>query len=36
LPMLVRLQLEGGDTIELPQQPAEPRPGPARTRAPGR
>lgn len=26
----------GGDTIELLQQPAEPRPGPARTRAPGR
>lgn len=35
-PLLVRLQLEGGDTIELLQQPAEPAPWPARTRAPGR
>jgi hypothetical protein len=30
-PLLVRLQLEGGDTIELLQQPGEPMPGPART-----
>jgi hypothetical protein len=35
-PLLVRLQLQGGDTIELLQQPGEPEPGPARTRAPGR
>jgi uncharacterized protein (TIGR04255 family) len=30
-PLLVRLQLEGGDTIELLQQPGEPMRGPART-----
>ena len=35
-PLLVRLQLEGGDTIELLQQPGEPAPGPARTRPPKR
>jgi hypothetical protein len=35
-PLLVRLHLEGGDTIELLQQPAEPGAGPARTRGPGR
>jgi Integrase core domain len=35
-PLIVHLQLEGGDTIELLQQPAEPRPGPARNRAPVR
>lgn len=31
-PLLVRIRLEGGKTIELLQQPAEPGPGPARTR----
>lgn len=35
-PLLVRVRLEGGDIIELLQKPAGPRPGPARTQAPGR
>jgi hypothetical protein len=35
-PLLVRLQLEGGDTIELLQQPAEPVPGAARPGPPRR
>jgi hypothetical protein len=35
-PLLVRLELEDGQTIELLQRAAEPEPGPARTRAPGR
>jgi hypothetical protein len=35
-PLLVRLELEDGQTLELLQQPAEPEPGPARTRPPGR
>lgn len=35
-PLLVQLELEGGETIELLQRPAEPKPGPARTRPPGR
>jgi hypothetical protein len=35
-PLLVRLELEGDDTIELVQRPAEPGPGPAPTRAPRR
>lgn len=35
-PLLVRLELEDGQTIELLQQAAEPEPGPARTRVPGR
>jgi hypothetical protein len=33
-PLLVRLQLEGGDTIELVQQPGEPARGAARARPP--
>jgi hypothetical protein len=35
-PLLVRLVLEGGEILELLQQPAEPQAGPARTQPPAR
>jgi hypothetical protein len=34
-PLLVRLELQGGEVLELLQRPAEPEPSPSRTQPPG-